>query len=555
MTQGMFCYQCEQTAKGSGCTVQGVCGKNPETAALQDLLIQAARGIGWYAHLAAGQGARDRSIGVFTVRALFTTITNVDFDPERIEGLIREAARVKESARALAEKAGARIPGEVPAAAKWTPGESRERLLAQAAKAGLSSDRPENEDLRSLEHLLLFGLKGIAAYADHAHILGSDSDEIFDFLHKALATLAEGKAGADELVGLVLECGKINIAVMELLSQAHRARFGVPVPTPVSLGTRKGPAIIVSGHDLLDLEELLAQTEGTGVNVYTHGEMLPAHGYPRLKRHAHFAGNYGTAWQNQQKEFAAAPAAVLMTTNCIQRPAASYADRIFTTGLVAWPGVVHIPDRAHGRPKDFSAVIARAKELGGFEERPGKTVTVGFGHEAVLGVAETVVNAVKTGAIRRFFLIGGCDGAKPGRNYYTRFAELVPKDCVILTLACGKYRFHTLDAGDIGGVPRLLDMGQCNDAYSAVKVAQALAGAFRCGVNDLPLTFILSWYEQKAVAILLSLLYLGIRGMRLGPSLPAFVSPGILKVLVERFDIRPISGDPEKDLAEALGGR
>ena len=400
---------------------------------------------------------------------------------------------------------------------------------------------------------LLFGLKGVAAYADHAHILGSDSDAVFDYLHRALAVLAEGRSGAGELTTLVLECGKVNIDAMELLSQAHRARFGVPVPTPVSLGTREGPAIIVSGHDLLDLEELLEQTEGTGVNVYTHGEMLPAHGYPRLKGHPHLAGHYGTAWQNQQREFAAAPAAVLMTTNCIQRPAAAYADRIFTTGLVAWPGVAHVPDRAGGRQKDFSAVIAKAKSLPGFHDAPGKTITAGFGHEAVLGVAEKVIAAVKSGAIRRFFLIGGCDGAKPGRNYYTRFAELVPKDCVILTLACGKFRFHTLDAGDIGGIPRLLDMGQCNDAYSAVRVAQALAGAFGCGLNDLPLTFILSWYEQKAVAILLSLLHLGVRNIRLGPSLPAFVAPGVLKVLAEKFNIMPISGDPGKDLAEALG--
>ena len=552
MARGMFCYQCEQTAKGTGCTVQGVCGKDPETAALQDLLVHAAKGIGWYAHLAAGKGARDRAIGVFTVRALFSTITNVDFDPARLEGLLREAARVKGVARALAAKAGAQVPREIPAAAAWEPGKTRADLLAEAAKVGLPSDRPENADLRSLEHLLLFGLKGVSAYADHAHILGSDSDAVFDGIHKALAALAEGKIGADELVGLVMECGKTNIATMELLSQAHRARFGVPVPTAVSLGTRKGPAIIVSGHDLLDLEELLEQTEGTGVNVYTHGEMLPAHSYPKLKKHGHLAGNYGTAWQNQQKEFAAAPAAVLMTTNCIQRPAVSYSDRIFTTGLVAWPGVTHIPDRKDGRPKDFSAVIAKAKGLAGFEEAPAKKITVGFGHEAVLGVAETVISAVKSGAIKRFFLIGGCDGAKPGRNYYTRFAELVPKNCVILTLACGKYRFNTLDAGEIGGVPRLLDMGQCNDAYSAVRVAQALAGAFNCGVNDLPLTFVLSWYEQKAVAILLSLLYLGIRDMRLGPSLPAFVTPGILKVLVEKFNIRPISDDPARDLKEAL---
>ncbi len=553
MSVGMFCYQCEQTAKGTGCVVQGVCGKDPESSALQDLLVLAVKGIGWYAHLAAEKGARDRSIGVFTARALFSTITNVNFDPARLEGLIREAGRVKGAARELAAGAGAVFPASIPASAAWEPAGSRADLLSRAPGADLRADRPGADDLRSLEHLLLFGLKGVAAYADHAHILGSDSDAVFDYLHRALAVLAEGRAGAGELTTLVLECGKVNIDAMELLSQAHRARFGVPVPTPVSLGTREGPAIIVSGHDLLDLEELLEQTEGTGVNVYTHGEMLPAHGYPRLKGHPHLAGHYGTAWQNQQREFAAAPAAVLMTTNCIQRPAAAYADRIFTTGLVAWPGVAHVPDRAGGRPKDFSAVIAKAKSLPGFHDAPGKTITVGFGHEAVLGVAEKVIAAVKSGAIRRFFLIGGCDGAKPGRNYYTRFAELVPKDCVILTLACGKFRFHTLDAGDIGGIPRLLDMGQCNDAYSAVRVAQALAGAFGCGLNDLPLTFILSWYEQKAVAILLSLLHLGVRNIRLGPSLPAFVTPGVLKVLAEKFNIMPISGDPGKDLAEALG--
>jgi len=409
----------------------------------------------------------------------------------------------------------------------------------------------KNEDIRSLEHLLLFGLKGVSAYADHAHILGKDSPEVYAFLHRALAALAEGNRGIDELVALNMECGKINIATMELLSQGHRDKFGIPEPTPVFLGMKKGPAIIVSGHDMLDLKELLEQTEGTGINVYTHGEMLSAHGYPELKKHKHLVGNFGTAWQNQQKEFASVQAAILMTTNCLQRPAESYKDRIFTTGLAAWPGVAHIPDRQAGARKDFAAVIRKAKELGGLEDKPGKTITVGFGHEAVLKVAEKVVAAVKSGAIKRFFLIGGCDGAKPGRNYYTKFAELVPKDCVILTLACGKYRFNTMDAGDIGGIPRLLDVGQCNDAYSAVRIAQALAGAFECGVNDLPLTFILSWYEQKAVVILLSLLSLGIKGMRLGPSLPAFVTPGILKVLVEKFDIKPI-GTAEEDIKDSL---
>ncbi|MEJ2745115.1 MAG: hydroxylamine reductase [bacterium] len=547
----MFCYQCEQTAKGTGCTIRGVCGKDPETAALQDLLVHAVEGIGWYANIASGKGAHDSAVDVFIIRALFTTITNVNFDPARLEGLIHEAAVVKSKARELADKSGASIPESIPPAARWEPAETREGLLEQALQVGLMAGSGKNEDIRSLEHLLLFGLKGLSAYADHAHILDKDSSGIYAFLHRALAALAEGNRGADALVALNMECGKINIATMELLSQGHREKLGIPEPTPVFLGTKKGPAIIVSGHDMLDLKELLEQTASTGVNVYTHGEMLPAHGYPELKKHKQLVGNFGTAWQNQQKEFASVPAAILMTTNCLQRPAESYKDRIFTTGLAAWPGVAHIPDRRAGAQKDFSVVISKAKELGGLEEKPGKTITVGFGHEAVLKAAEKVVAAVKSGAIKRFFLIGGCDGAKPGRNYYTKFAELVPKDCVILTLACGKYRFNTMDAGEIDGIPRLLDVGQCNDAYSAVLIAQVLANAFGCGVNDLPLTFILSWYEQKAVVILLSLLSLGVRGMRLGPSLPAFVTPGILKVLVEKFDIKPI-GDPEEDIEDSL---
>ncbi|MFH1037640.1 MAG: hydroxylamine reductase [PVC group bacterium] len=542
----MFCYQCEQTAKGTGCTVGGVCGKTPETAALQDLLVHAVKGIGWYAALGAAAGKRDPEVNEFIVRALFSTITNVDFDPDRLEGLIRRAAEVKEKARGLSPDPGLRPP----AAAAWEPAGTRAELLEQAAGVGLMADPKKPEDLRSLEHLLLFGLKGLSAYTDHARILGSDSNEVYDFINRALAVLAEGDRSADELVSLNLECGRVNIIAMALLSEGHREHFGVPEPSPVFLGTRKGPAIIITGHDLKDLAELLRQTEGTGVNVYTHGEMLPAHGYPGLKKNRHLAGNFGTAWQNQQKEFDGVPAAILFTTNCIQKPLDSYRDRVFTTGLVAWPGVTHIPDR-DGGPKDFSAVIAKAKKLGGFEESAGKTITVGFAHEAVLSVAGQVVEAVKTGAIKHFFLIGGCDGAKPGRNYFTKFAELTPKDTVILTLACGKYRFNTRDFGEIGGIPRLLDVGQCNDAYSAVRIAQALAGAFECGVNDLPLSLIISWYEQKAVVVLLSLLHLGIKGIRLGPSLPAFVSPGVLQVLVKKFAIRPI-GDPEEDLAEIL---
>ncbi len=542
----MFCYQCEQTAKGTGCTIGGICGKNPETADLQDLLIHAVKGIGWHADRAARKGIRDGEVNECVVQGLFTTITNVDFDPDRLEKLIRKAAEIKEKARKLAGEPG----GDQPAAATWQPAADRAGLLEQAGEVRMMANPERPEDLRSLEHLLLFGLKGMAAYADHAHILGRDSDEVYDFIHRALSALAEENRGAEELTALNLECGGVNITAMEILSEAHREHFGIPEPTEVFLGTRKGPAIIVTGHDLLDLEELLIQTEGTGVNVYTHGEMLPAHGYPGLKKYPHLAGNFGSAWMNQQKEFDSIPAAILFTTNCIQKPRPSYFDRVFTTGLVAWPKIPHIADR-DGGPKDFSPVIARAKELNGFEDREGKTITVGFAHEAVLAVADQVVEAVKSGAIKHFFLIGGCDGAKPGRDYYTRFAEATPADTIILTLACGKYRFNTIDFGEIGGIPRLLDVGQCNDAYSAVKIAQALASAFDCSVNDLPLSMIISWYEQKAVVILLSLLHLGIKRIRLGPSLPAFVSPGVLQVLVDNFDIRPI-GEVEADLADCL---
>jgi len=376
--------------------------------------------------------------------------------------------------------------------------------------------------------------------------LGKKDEEIFAFIHRALAATADKSLGLMDFVGLAMECGKLNLKTMGLLNQAHTERFGHPTPTPVNLGTRKGKAILVSGHDMLDLEELLKQTEGKGIFIYTHGEMLPAHGYPGLKKYPHLAGNYGGAWQDQAKEFAEFPGSILMTTNCIQRPAESYTKNMFTSGLVAWPGVQHIANR------DFSPVIKRALELPGFPEAPGKQILVGFGHQAVLSVADKVIEAVKGGAIRHFFLIGGCDGAKSGRNYYTEFAEKAPRDTVVLTLACGKYRFNKLDFGDIGGIPRLLDVGQCNDAYSAIQIALALAGAFKVGVNDLPLSLILSWYEQKAVVILLTLLSLGIKNIKLGPSLPAFISPKVLKFLVEQFNIAPTS-TPELDLKAILG--
>lgn len=402
-------------------------------------------------------------------------------------------------------------------------------------------------DILSLRELLIYGIKGLAAYADHAAILGREDDTVYAFVHEAMTATMDKSLSVEEYIGLVMKCGEVNLKAMELLDAANTGVYGHPVPTPVPLGAKKGKAILVSGHDLKDIEDILKQSQDKGIYVYTHGEMLPCHGYPELKKYPHFYGHYGTAWQNQAKEFDKFPGAILMTTNCIQKPKDSYKDRIFTTGLVGWPGVRHIAD------KDFTPVIEKALELPGFsEDQNGKQVTVGFGRNAVMGVADKVIEAVKNKAIRHFFLVGGCDGAKPGRDYYTRFVEQVPDDCVVLTLACGKFRFFDKDLGDIGGIPRLLDIGQCNDAYSAIQIAVALANAFDCSVNDLPLSMILSWYEQKACAILLTLLYLGVKDIRLGPSLPAFVSPNVLNVLVEKFNIMPIK-TPEEDLKAILG--
>jgi hydroxylamine reductase len=539
----MFCYQCEQTAGGKGCTVSGVCGKNEDVAGLQDVMVHQLRGIGWLAHAARGMGIVDAEVNRYTVEALFSTITNVDFDPAFLMKWIAEGEMVREKLLALVppEKRG-----DAPDAVHFSPGKTPADRLARAPELSILNFSADG-DVRSLDHLLLYGLKGVAAYAEHALILGKQDDAVFAFIHKALAALGGAGQTTDGVAGLVLECGTVNIRAMQLLDEGHTSRFGHPAPAQVSTGRKKGPAIVISGHDLLDLEELLKQTEGTGVNVYTHGEMLPAHGYPGLRKYKHLAGHFGTAWQNQQKEFDNVPAAFLFTTNCIQKPRDSYKDRVFTCNLVGWPGVAHVENR------DFSAVIRKAKGLGGFpEDTSGPVMPTGFARNAVLSIAPKVVDAVKRGAIRRFFVIGGCDGAKPGRNYYTEFAAAVPKDCVIITLACGKFRFNTLDFGHIEGIPRLLDAGQCNDAYSAVIVAQALARAFDCTVNELPLSFVLSWYEQKAVAVLLSLLSLGVKGIRLGPSLPAFVSPGVLSLLVRLFEIKPITA-PAQDLAAILG--
>ena len=546
----MFCYQCEQTAKGEACTTKGVCGKDPQTAALQDLLVQGLKGISAYAHRARQLGADDAGVDLAVIEGLFTTVTNVNFDAERIAGLLREQVATLAAAKALYTQACADAGKDAENVANlvtWSADSSTDELTALGAAVTIGKRlEARGADLTGLEELITYGLKGTAAYADHALVLGQTDDTVHAFFHECLDFL-NGEHGVDALLGMALRVGEVNLRVMEMLDTGHTETLGHPEPTAVRTTPVKGKAILISGHDLPDLEALLQQTEGKGVNVYTHSEMLPAHAYPGLKKYAHLVGNYGGAWQDQRKEFDAFPGAILFTTNCIQKPKNSYAGRVFTTNLVAWPGVEHVTDR------NFGPVIDAALAADGFaEDAPEETITIGFAHNAVLSVAGAVIDAVKAGDIRHFFLIGGCDGAKPGRNYYTDLAEQVPDDCVVLTLACGKYRFNKLDFGDIGGIPRLLDMGQCNDAYSAVKVASALADAFDTDVNGLPLSMVLSWFEQKAVCILLSLLHLGIKDIRLGPSLPAFVTPAALQVLVDTFGIKP-TDTAEGDLAAMLG--
>lgn len=518
----MFCFQCEQTAGGKGCTKAGVCGKNAITANGQDELTCALVGL---ARAAEKTGNAGKQADELMMQGLFTTITNVNFDINRIKEIIQQI-----------EKEKARLGGA-------------EDLAPEALWSG-------DADIVSLRSTLLLGLRGMAAYAWHACVLGKEDQEVMAWFYKGMRALGENHT-VDEWLSLLMEFGQVNLKCMGLLDDANTSTFGHPVPVKVTTDIVKGPFIVVSGHDLHDLKQLLEQSEGKGINIYTHGEMLPAHGYPELKKYAHLKGNFGTAWQNQQKEFENVPGAFLFTTNCLMPPRATYSDRVFTTAVVAYPGLVHIPDN-NGK-KDFTPVINKALGLGGWPEdrhftgiNGGSILTTGFARNTVLGAADTVIKAVKDGDIRHFFLVGGCDGAKPGRNYYTEFVKQTPKDTVILTLACGKYRFNDLDLGEIGGLPRIMDMGQCNDAYSAIQVAVALAGAFNCGVNELPLTLVLSWYEQKAVCILLTLLALGIKNIYIGPSIPAFFSSNVLNVLVEKFGLRPIT-TPETDLKAILG--
>jgi hydroxylamine reductase len=546
----MFCYQCEQTAKGRACTSKGVCGKEPEVAALQDLLLEVAKGISMYASRAAALGARSRDLDLFALDALFTTVTNVNFDKDRLAAIIWTGEKLRDRAREIYEeackKSGVKLE-KLSGPAIMELSENLEELILQGERVSIQTAiETEGPDATGLKQLITYGLKGSAAYMDHAFILNVWDEDVAAFFHEALNFITEPHSVA-ELTAMALKVGEVNLKVMELLDRANTGTYGHPEPTQVRVTPIKGKCILVSGHDLKDLEQLLKQTEGKGINVYTHGEMLPANAYPGLKRYSHLVGNYGGAWQDQRKEFDAFPGAILMTTNCIQKPKEEYKARIFTTNLVAWPGVSHVSNY------EFGPLIQAALDEPGFaEDASEQRIPIGFGHNAVMNVAEKVVGAVKSGAIKHFFLIGGCDGAKSGRNYYTEFAQAVPQDCVIMTLACGKYRFNKLEFGDIGGIPRILDIGQCNDAYSAIQIAVALANAFDTDVNSLPLSFILSWYEQKAVTILLTLLHLGIKSIRLGPTLPAFVTPAVLNVLVENFNIMPID-TVENDLQACLG--
>ena len=547
MEYPMFCYQCEQTAGGKGCTKMGVCGKTPEIAALQDLLIYQIKGISCYAKEIVEKGENvDKSIVTFIENSLFTTITNVNFDADFHVEMLKESQRIKEKVR----KQVGKIKNDTDHAT-YNLSETKSEMLEDAKKAGIMYDQKLDPDIRSLRQTIIYGLKGISAYGHQARELGYYDDQVDNFYIRALEATTDDTLSVEELIRWTMRTGDMSVAVMKKLDEANTTVYDNPSPHKVNVHIKKGPFIIVSGHDLRDLEMLLEQTEGKGINIYTHGEMIPSHGYPGLKKYPHLVGNFGSAWQNQQKEFDNIPGCILMTTNCLMRPRETYKDRIFTTSVVGWDGVKHIPKGKDGK-KDFTEIINKALELGGYEEdQEPHEILVGFGHNATLSNAETIVNAVKDGKIRHFFLIGGCDGARPGRSYYTEFAKMVPDDCIILTLACGKYRFNKLEFGEVAGLPRLLDVGQCNDAYSAVRIATALADAFGTDVNGLPLSLIISWYEQKAVADLLALLSLGIKGIFLGPTLPAFLSPNVLQYLVDTFNLRLIS-TPEDDLKTCL---
>lgn len=555
----MFCYQCEQTANGKGCTRLGVCGKTPEIANLQDLLIYQVKGISCYGKVLSELGHPiEKAVIAFIESVLFTTLTNVNFDAEVHVQLLQESQKIKDSLRekVSASEGSSNLHDSDycschTAQAQYRLPSTKSEMLHDAPIAGIMYDKSLDPDIRSLRQTILYGLKGISAYGHQARELGYCSDQVDSFYITALESLTDDRLTVEELIRMTMRTGEAAIEVMKVLDEANTSVYGNPSPHTVNVHIRKGPFIIVSGHALKDLEMLLRQTEGTGINIYTHGEMLPSHGYEGLKKYPHLVGNFGGAWQDQQKQFDGIPGCILMTTNCLMRPRESYKDRIYSTNVVGWEGVKYIPKKPDGT-KDFSEIIRHALELGGFtQDVEPHEIIVGFGHHATLSYADKIVQAVESGKLRHFFLIGGCDGARPGRNYYTDFAQLVPKNCMILTLACGKYRFNKMDFGEVAGLPRLLDIGQCNDVYSAIRIATTLADAFNTDVNGLPLSLIISWYEQKAVADLLALLSLGIRNIYLGPELPAFLSPNVLQYLVDTFHLRKIT-NPEDDIKTCL---
>ncbi len=556
----MFCFQCQETAKNEGCTVRGVCGKTPEVANLQDLLIWLLKGISFWSTRARDLGVNDPETNLFIAEALFATVTNVNFDPDRFVDFVREAVERRDALKARAQAAcraqhGNPCSADLPERVTWSPKTYDIPVLTLMGRSvGVMADPDVDPDIRSLRELIIYGLKGLAAYTDHAYVLEHTNDDLLAFIQDALDATADNSLTADDLVGWVVKTGEMGVEAMRLLDEANTGTYGHPEPTQVELGVQPGPAILVSGHDLRDLEELLVQTEGTGVNIYTHGEMLPANAYPAFKTYPHFVGNYGGSWWHQQQEFETFGGAILMTTNCIVPVRDSYKDRFFTTGRAGWPGCTHIPDREDGQPKDFSAVIEKAKASDEPQALEEGAIPIGFARETVMGVADQVIGAVQQGDIARFVVMAGCDGRFKSREYYTEVAKALPEDHVILTAGCAKYRYNKLDLGEIGGIPRILDAGQCNDSYSLAYIAMQLQEALGLeDINDLPISYDIAWYEQKAVIVLLALLSLGVKHIRLGPTLPAFLSPGVTDVLVEHFDIMPI-GSVEEDIAAIAAG-
>ena len=556
----MFCFQCQETMKNSGCTRKGMCGKPAEVANLQDLLVYLLKGISFWGTRGRKMGVVYPEIDLFVVKALFATITNANFDADRFVELIKQAIVYRDDLRLEAqakcrELHNSNCSGSGPDWAGWHPENYEvETLLLKAREVGIFSNLDLDPDVRSLRELITYGLKGIAAYTDHAYLVGAEDEEILAFVQEALDAITKDELGVADLIGWVQKTGECGVKCMALLDKGNTSRYGNPEITHVNLGVKPGPGILVSGHDLVDLDELLQQTEGTGVNVYTHGEMLPTNAYPGLKKYEHLVGNYGSSWWRQGDEFASFNGPILMTTNCIIPVKEAYQDRIYTTGMTGYPGLPHIAEREPGKQKDFSAIIAHAKTLPGPTELESGTMPIGFAHATVLSVADKVIEAVKSGAIKRFVVMGGCDGRHKSREYFTEVANALPNDTIILTAGCAKYRYNKLPLGDIAGIPRVLDAGQCNDSYSLVVIAQELAKAFGVGVNDLPLSFDLAWYEQKAVIVLLALLALGVKNIRLGPTLPAFLTPNVAQVIVDSFDLKPIQ-TVEEDVAAIMAGK